>query len=138
MSYLEFNKILKEYEKLYKDFSTEHYNIWKLNVIQFGKIYGKDEVCWFFERTKAVNVAEHNRTIFILNEVTKILLPMIIAYLTVSLTTNNNSISIIIVGIMLMLIALIGIIRGNECCNKKYVIQEKFYDDCLDILRNQS
>ena len=42
----------------------------------------------------------------------------------------------IIAAIMLTFVALVITIITNVYFNKNYAIQEKFYDDCLDILRN--
>ena len=132
----DFRKILKEYIELYKDFNKGHYNSWKFNVVQFGQTYGKEEVCWFLEREKDVDIIGNNRITFISNKFTKFILPIIVTLLTGSLITEDNTIRNILTVVALIFVAIIIVIAMNAHFNAKYAIQEKFYDDCLDILRN--
>lgn len=66
------------------------------------------------------------------------MLPIIITFLTSSLITGNNDDKKrdIEIAIVLIFVALVIIIAMNIHFNKNYAIKEKFYDDCLDILRN--
>lgn len=66
------------------------------------------------------------------------MLPIIITFLTSSLITGNNDAKErdIAIAIVLIFVALVIIIAMNIYFNKNYTIRERFYDDCLDILRN--
>ena len=90
----EFNKdlrkIMKEHKKLYDNFCTPKYRNWKKNVIQLEEKYGIEEVCWFLERKKGVDIIGNNKITFILDKFTKLMLPIIITFLTSSLITGNN------------------------------------------------
>ena len=138
----EFNKdlrkIMKEHKKLYDNFCTSKYRNWKKNVIQLGEKYGIEEVCWFLERKKGVDIIGNNKITFILDKFTKLMLPIIITFLTSSLITGNNDAKErdIAIAIVLIFVALVIIIAMNIYFNKNYTIRERFYDDCLDILRN--
>ncbi|MFQ9150671.1 MAG: hypothetical protein ACLR6B_03245 [Blautia sp.] len=138
----EFNKdlrkIMKEHKKLYDNFCTPKYRNWKKNVIQLGEKYGIEEVCWFLERKKGVDIIGNNKITFILDKFTKLMLPIIITFLTSSLITGNNDAKErdIAIAIVLIFVALVIIIAMNIYFNKNYTIRERFYDDCLDILRN--
>ena len=120
---------------MYKNFSSQKYDCRKRSVSRLKEDYGED-VYWFVELEKDIDIIGNNRITFISNKFTKLILPIIITLLTGSLITEDNTIRNILTVVALVFVAIIIVIAMNAHFNAKYAIQEKFYDDCLDILRN--
>ncbi|RGY02474.1 hypothetical protein DXA57_04210 [Blautia sp. OF03-15BH] len=133
----DFKKVIKEYEELYKDFSSQKYDCWKRSVSRLKEDYGED-VYWFVEREKDIDIIGNNKIAFVSDKFTKIILPIIITFLTSSIVAQIGALKniCIIAAITLTFVALVITIITNVYFNKNYAIKEKFYDDCLDILRN--
>ena len=133
----DFKKVIKEYEELYKDFSSQKYDCWKRSVSRLKEDYGED-VYWFVERERDIDIIGNNKIAFVSDKFTKIILPIIITFLTSSIVAQIGALKniCIIAAITLTFVALVITIITNVYFNKNYAIKEKFYDDCLDILRN--
>ena len=133
----DFKKVIKEYEELYKDFSSQKYDCWKRSVSRLKEDYGED-VYWFVEREKDIDIIRNSKIAFVSDKFTKIILPIIITFLTSSIVAQIGALKniCIIAAITLTFVALVITIITNVYFNKNYAIKEKFYDDCLDILRN--
>ena len=133
----DFKKVIKEYEELYKDFSSQKYDCWKRSVSRLKEDYGED-VYWFVEREKDIDIIGNSKIAFVSDKFTKIILPIIITFLTSSIVAQIGALKniCIIAAITLTFVALVITIITNVFFNKNYAIKEKFYDDCLDILRN--
>lgn len=133
----DFKKVIKEYEELYKDFSSQKYDCWKRSVSRLKEDYGED-VYWFVEREKDIDIIGNSKIAFVSAKFTKIILPIIITFLTSSIVAQIGALKniCIIAAITLTFVALVITIITNVYFNKNYAIKEKFYDDCLDILRN--
>lgn len=133
----DFKKVIKEYEELYKDFSSQKYDCWKRSVSRLKEDYGED-VYWFVEWERDIDIIGNNKIAFVSDKFTKIILPIIITFLTSSIVAQIGALKniCIIAAITLTFVALVITIITNVYFNKNYAIKEKFYDDCLDILRN--
>lgn len=133
----DFKKVIKEYRELYKDFSSQKYKHWKHSVIKLKEDYG-EAVYWFLEREKDIDIIGNNKIAFVSDKFTKIILPIIITFLTSSIVAQIGVLKniCIIAAIMLTFVALVITIITNVYFNKNYAIKEKFYGDCLDILRD--